>query len=66
MTAPSEILASIPNCSRERRDRRVVVVGVDRDPVGADAALSVSGVSSATISPWSMIAIRSHHSASSM
>ena len=67
VTAPSAMPASIPKRSaRSRRSRprhrRCEIVTRSRPT----PALSVSGPSRATISPWSMIAMRSHHSASSM
>ena len=66
VTAPSAILASMPKCSASAAiaaSSSSVWIVTRSVPT---CALSVSGASSATISPWSMIAIRSHHSASSM
>ena len=67
VTSPSAIWRAQPEALAQRRDRRLRRrrSGSARGPCRR-LALSVSGVSSTTIWPLSMIAIRSQYSASSM
>lgn len=66
VTAPSEMTASMPNCSASRVIARSSSSVWMRTVSCPTESFRAAGVSMATISPWSMIAIRSQNSASSM
>ena len=59
-------VASARTPARRSAQGRGVVGGLEAHGVLADDRLEAAGVSSATMRPWSMMAIRSAYSASSM
>ena len=66
VTAPSDMVASTPNRSASAARAASSSSVWMRTRSAPTCSLSASGVSRTTISPWSMIAMRSQNSASSM